>query len=238
MFDDIIPGGTILTEAETSQLKNYFIMIIDESGSMTIMKDEVVKLISEQVETVEESASKMQTEIWLRKFNSKPGKLIKLNKKFDLKTLLDSYNPSGMTALYDTIGFTLDELMLQSDIHDKNTSVLCIIITDGMENASKEYHDSIIGARIKELETTGRFTFAYLGTDHDVREQTQSLGIPMASSMTYTNSAEGIYTCSNITSENIRSFYGARATDKNFTGTSAFFDDSKLYTSKAPDESK
>lgn len=54
--------------------------------------------------------------------------------------------------------------------------VLVTILTDGEENASKEYSGSSIKKLIDELKLN-RWTFTYIGTDHDVEKFAASISI-------------------------------------------------------------
>jgi len=53
---------------------------------------------------------------------------------------------------------------------------LCVILTDGEENASKEYSRAQIFDMIKAYENEG-WTFLYLGANHDVWAAGEDLGI-------------------------------------------------------------
>jgi hypothetical protein len=55
-------------------------------------------------------------------------------------------------------------------------NVLVTILTDGEENASKEYSGKDIKKMIEELKLN-RWTFTYIGTDHDVEKFAASISI-------------------------------------------------------------
>lgn len=63
------------------------------------------------------------------------------------------------------------------------------ILTDGMENASREYTRGGIKALVEELKEQ-RWTFTYIGTDHDVEEVADRLSIK--NSLPFKNCEEGI----------------------------------------------
>ena len=58
----------------------------------------------------------------------------------------------------------------------KDHNVLVTIMTDGEENASKEYSGLAIKKRIEELKKD-RWTFTYIGADHDVERFAMSISI-------------------------------------------------------------
>ena len=57
-----------------------------------------------------------------------------------------------------------------------NYNVLVTILTDGEENASKEYTGTSIKKLIEELKLN-RWTFTYIGADHDVEKFAASISI-------------------------------------------------------------
>ena len=59
---------------------------------------------------------------------------------------------------------------------DGNHSVVVTVITDGYENSSVEYSGAAIKALVEHLKGEG-WSFAYMGTDHDVHGVSVSLSI-------------------------------------------------------------
>lgn len=98
----------------------------------------------------------------------------------DLVSKLDtidsnSYCPNASTPLFDAMGFSLTKLKNELKSKD-NFNVLVTILTDGEENASKEYSGTAIKKLIDEL-SEGNWTFTYIGTDHDVEKMAANLSI-------------------------------------------------------------
>jgi hypothetical protein len=56
-------------------------------------------------------------------------------------------------------------------------SVVVVILTDGMENASRQFTYHQIAATIKSLEETDRWTFTFLGADIDAIHTSKMLNI-------------------------------------------------------------
>ena len=86
-----------------------------------------------------------------------------------------TYIPGASTPLYDAIGRTLTKLKKELK-GDENYSVVVTIITDGYENDSHEYNLKAVRSLIEHLKREG-WSFAYMGTDHDVEGVTLSLSI-------------------------------------------------------------
>ena len=86
------------------------------------------------------------------------------------------------------MGFSFAKLR-QSLENKQEYNVLVTILTDGEENASKEYNGAAIKKLIDELKLN-RWTFTYIGTDHDVEKFASSIGI--INTMAFDKSASGI----------------------------------------------
>ena len=87
----------------------------------------------------------------------------------------EKYQPAASTPLFDAMGFSFT--MLRKVLEFKpDHNVLVTILTDGEENASKEYSGRDIKKMIEELKLN-RWTFTYIGTDHDVEKFAASISI-------------------------------------------------------------
>lgn len=90
------------------------------------------------------------------------------------------YQVGGSTALLDAIGRTIQKL-----VHvQKNTAeeyraenVMFVIITDGAENASREYSAAKVKAMIEEEKTKYGWEFVFLGANMDAVETAGRFGI-------------------------------------------------------------
>ena len=97
-------------------------------------------------------------------------------------------HPRNMTALHDAMGRMItdagDKLASMRD-EDRPGTVIVAIMTDGLENASKEWHGAAIKALVELQTTQYHWEFLYMGADQDAVEVGQGLGIPAANSVTY-----------------------------------------------------
>lgn len=107
-----------------------------------------------------------------------------------------TYVPRGNTALMDAIGRTI--VQVGSDLADKPederpSTVIFVIQTDGLENASHEYKNQQIAEMIKAQQEQYAWQFIFMGASLEAFDQASELGVPMAASMQYsgqhTNSA-------------------------------------------------
>lgn len=104
------------------------------------------------------------------------------------------YMPRGTTAMLDAIGKTLvsvGQKLANTPEEERPGTVMVTIITDGYENASKEYKWSQIQEMIKEQKEKYNWIFSFIGADIDTMKVGENLGIDRRLSKTYTKSYEG-----------------------------------------------
>ena len=165
----------------SNKTKVYNVIIMDRSGSMwDIQKsaingfNEVLGGVKADAKTYAETQEHYMT---LVLFDSTSIDNVHWNENPEKASILtaETYVPGACTPLYDAIGKTLTKL--EKELHgDPNVSVIVTIITDGYENSSTEYSLKAVQALIKHLKDEG-WSFAYMGTDHDVKGVTVSLSI-------------------------------------------------------------
>jgi len=189
--------------------KNYthIISLIDCSGSMSSIKTDMEGgfdvFIKKQQEVEGEATST------LIQFDDAYEVLheniaIKQVPKFNLV-------PRGMTALLDAIGKTLEnerKRIKAMDESEQPEKVVCIIITDGHENASRTYNRERIFTMISDLEgqEDPQWDFIFLGANQDAIKESANLGIRAGSTMTYDTSSIGTQSLFHSLSENMTTY--------------------------------
>ena len=156
------------------------LIILDESGSMSSIKSVIINGFNELVQSVkgiEKQFPDQEHLISMVSFNDLNTKILHfvdpINK---LNAINDStYNPASLTPLFDAMGFSISKLKHYLEAKE-NYSVLVTILTDGEENASKEYTSLAIKNLVKELKNQN-WTFTYIGTDHDVEKMAARMNI-------------------------------------------------------------
>ena len=114
-----------------------------------------------------------------------------------------TFKPRGSTALLDAIGKTINEL-------ETNRDVIFVIITDGHENASREYKHEAIKKMIEERESKGGYKFIYLGANQDAIAVGSTFGVKSANALSYGTGEEAVKMSYMSFSDNIRSYRGAK----------------------------
>ena len=95
----------------------------------------------------------------------------------------ETYYVRGCTALLDAVGKTVTRY--EREIKNRT---LCIINTDGLENASREFSRS----QIKDMVETSGWEFIFIGADIDSYGEASRIGIKATHTANYCKTGEGI----------------------------------------------
>lgn len=167
-------------------------IVLDESGSMQSVAMETISSINDYFDSLRSET--VEVKISLTLFSSGVG-----SENFrpyyistpiaDVKGLTNkTYRPKGYTPLYDAVGATITGMEVPP-----KTTALCVIVTDGAENSSKEYTGEKIRTLIKEKESKG-WKFIYLGADQSAMEAATAsgfMGMAAAQTMSYAKTNTG-----------------------------------------------
>ena len=155
----------------------FNLIIIDESGSMQSIKRAAIDSVNETIQTIrsaEEKHPEQEHYVSLVSFNDDVKTIYDCVGVGQVKEINDeTYQPGCCTALYDAMGISLTTLRKRVAESDK---VLVTVVTDGYENASKEYSGTAIKALVDELKAKG-WVFAYIGANQDVEAVAATISI-------------------------------------------------------------
>jgi uncharacterized protein YegL len=161
---------------------NYLkiIFFIDESGSMSGTESDVTGGFNNFIEQ-QRAQQQGRVTVSLYKFNNSWSRVLNDLPIEEIRPLTSAdYTPGGLTALYDTIGHAITDIGNQirySKEEDRPSMVMMAIITDGQENASREYDAVKIRQMIHELEQNGNWQFIYLGAEVSNFSDADSMGV-------------------------------------------------------------
>jgi len=168
---------------ETKQTKTqvFNVIILDKSGSMESIRQAAVDGFNETLAGIkkaqEKYAESQEHFVSLLTFCDCEKKYVfdKVPVAKARKLTLDDYEPCCCTPLYDAMGFTLTTM--RNHVKKVDDAVVVVtIITDGYENASKEYTGAAVKKLVEELKGEG-WTFTYMGANQDSVEVAFNLSI-------------------------------------------------------------
>lgn len=183
------------TKNDAKQIKTqvFNVIILDKSGSMESIRQAAVSGFNETLNGIKKAQEKyadtQEHYVSLVAFCSCESRQIfdKVPVAKARHLTMEDYQPCCCTPLYDAMGFTLTTMRKQvKDIED--AVVVVTIITDGMENDSKEYTGAAVKKLVEQLRGEG-WTFTYMGANQNSGEVAFNLSIRNARNFDY--SAQG-----------------------------------------------
>lgn len=184
-------------QQEKTKTQVFNVIVLDRSGSMETIRRAAVDGFNETLSGIKKSQEKFaETQehfISLLTFCSCEMKQIfdKVPVMEANSLKLEDYRPCCCTPLYDAMGFTITKMRNYVN-NIENAVVVVTIITDGLENASKEYTQKSIKSLVESLREEG-WTFTYMGANQDAVEVATKLSIRNSRNFEYSD--EGVEYC-------------------------------------------
>ena len=183
-------------------------VVLDRSGSMACLVDEVIGAFNTFVDEQQQVAG--QASFSLVQFDDRYEVYLDA---VDLAKVgrLDrtTYVPRGMTALYDAVGRAIvatGTRLAALDEAERPDKVVFLIQTDGEENASHEYDAATLQAMIRHQQDKYAWEFVFLGANIDAGSVAADLGIDQGRAMQYANNADGTRAAFASVSDNLARF--------------------------------
>ena len=157
-------------------------LVLDRSGSMASCREITIDSINSFLE--DQKKNNISGVLTVSLFDNRSIDIpIKHSPVTKLEKLnYDFLQPRGSTPLLDAIGLAVNEL--DNDCIQENEKKVLVIVTDGMENASREYDSKAIKSLIEEKTEQG-WLIIYLGADHDAILQSRRFGFQYEKSLHY-----------------------------------------------------
>ena len=157
-------------------------LVLDRSGSMASCREITIDSINSFLE--DQKKNNISGVLTVSLFDNRSIDIpIKHSPVTKLEKLnYDFLQPRGSTPLLDAIGLAVNEL--DNECLQENEKKVLVIVTDGMENASREYDSKAIKSLIEEKTEKG-WLIIYLGADHDAILQSRRFGFQYEKSLHY-----------------------------------------------------
>jgi Mg-chelatase subunit ChlD len=183
-------------------------VILDRSGSMETIASDVIggfnQLLSDQ------QRQPGECRLTVVQFDDRYEVVYANRPMVDAPLLTpQTFEPRGTTALLDAIGRTIEETgkrftaLPESERPDR---VLMVIITDGLENASRRYSRAKIFDMISRQRDVYKWTFLFIAANQDAIEEGGKVGIAPQFSRNFVPTAAGVHEAAASLSEAVSNY--------------------------------
>lgn len=173
----------------------HIVVILDRTGSMEIVREDTIGGFNR----------------FLRDQRKEPGDatmtLVQFDSQDAYEVLADfsplaevneltaaTYIPRAMTPLLDAIGRGINDIGAKLDAtpeDERPEKVIFVILTDGLENASKEFSRTKVLEMIRRQQDEYQWKFVYIGANQDAIQEGAAIGISKGNTMTYAHNRAG-----------------------------------------------
>lgn len=187
------------------------VFVLDRSGSMHDLAKDAIGGYNSTIEKQkkEEGEARVTTVL----FDDTVEKIVDCAPIAQVAPLTsETYYPRGCTALLDALGRTIDEIgarLAATPEEERPANVVFVVMTDGYENASREYSLKKVREMIALQQNTYSWTFIFLGANMDAVSEAGRLGVDVAWSRTYSATSGGQSSAYMATSKAVSSLRAA-----------------------------
>ncbi|GAA5145808.1 VWA domain-containing protein [Nocardioides marinquilinus] len=194
----------------TDQTLTHLYFLLDRSGSMQSIKADTEGGFAAFIEEQQQAPGRCRAT--LAQFDQHYDEVYRDLDVADVPPLV--LQPRGSTALLDSIGRLVTDAgarLAELPDAERPGTVIVAIMTDGMENASREWSHPAVKALIEQQTGQYGWQFMYMGADQDAIEVGTSLGVSADHSLTYGRgrSREAL----RLKGEKVRAMRASRMTD-------------------------
>lgn len=218
-------------------MKNYVAIVKDHSYSMFHLANGAKKDFNSNVDTIRTSAEKENIDTIVSVIKCGVGVDAKVEREAVNSSITalkpaERYVADGHgTPLWDSVGEAVDVLECVPDKDEQDVTFLVIVITDGEENYSQKWKAHTLANKIRKLQGTDRWSFAFRVPKGYKENLVSSLGVYDGNVQEWEQTEAGLRRTSEATSVGISSYYsglsrGVKSTRKFYTDLSRVDDKS------------
>lgn len=179
---------------ETSAEPVQIICILDRSGSMRELADDTIGGYNSFLDKQKQNPGKAEvTTILFDDQYEIFSESVDINEAKHLTS--EEYFARGTTALLDALGRTVSNTlgkMEKEKICPAKRRVLLLIMTDGLENSSREYNKSAVKSLIEATTKEYNWNYIFIGANIDSVSEAKSLGINAKNAANFSHDRTGI----------------------------------------------
>ena len=165
-------------------------IVLDRSGSMEDCRTDAIGAINGYLRQVREDREMEAASISLIIFDSQSIDTIRNRVPArDCEPLASrEYQPRAQTPLFDAVGHGVALLDRRKEAGER---CILAIMTDGLENASREYNLQTIRALLHRKQEEDGWLIIYLGADHEAWKQASAMGLRAGNTSGFVKAAVG-----------------------------------------------
>ena len=180
--------------AQLNRDKLHIVCILDRSGSMHHLTGDTIGGYNSFIER--QRAGAPESSVTTVLFDNKYEVLYENRPIKDVPELTErEYFTRGTTALLDAVGATilrLDGSFKKDKVCPLSEPVIFMIMTDGLENASREFSRSAVKKLVSDAQEKYGWKFIFMGANIDSVAEAGSLGIRREAAMDYAADSAGV----------------------------------------------
>jgi Mg-chelatase subunit ChlD len=183
-----------MTEAEPAAPpgRTFIAVVLDRSGSMEAIRNDAIGGFNAFL--ADQKALPGAAALLLAQFDDEYELVYDAVPIAEVPQLtLETYVPRGSTALFDALGRTLNDVAARISrlaACEKPSRVIVVVITDGEENASREF-DLAMVKRMIEARRNDAWEILFLGTTEQAVEQACAAGVDRRNTALFTSTPAG-----------------------------------------------
>lgn len=171
---------------------NYtaLLLIVDRSGSMADIRDDMVGALTHLV--ADQVAEPGLLTVDYVQFDDEIERTAKLA---DPRTLKISLEPRGSTALHDAVGAGIEWFgasLAELPEHARPSNVQVVVVTDGHENSSQRFRAADVRRMVAHQQEQYSWNFTFLGANQDAVLTGADLGFAADDSLTFAAHTRGV----------------------------------------------
>ncbi len=172
----------------------HITVILDRTGSMESIRDDTIGGFNAFL-TAQQEAEAGRATLSLVQFDSRdPYEVIHhFAPLAEIPPLTrETFVPRATTPLLDALGRGMNDLESRlTALAERPSRVVFVVITDGMENASREFSKAQVAQMIRAKQKMYDWQFVFLSADIDAVHEAEYLGVATAAAMSFDRSAAG-----------------------------------------------
>jgi hypothetical protein len=194
-------------------------IVLDRSGSMMAVASDTIGGFNHFLD--EQKGVPGQATLTLNQFDNVFERIIEAGNIQTAPPLCrETFKPRGYTALFDAIGRSINDTggrLAAMPEPERPGKVIVVIITDGMENASREFTRDAVDEMIRHQREKYAWEFVFLGANQDAIANAAKIGIKPAAAMTFAANSRGTSRAFKATTQRISDLRLGRIREMAFT---------------------